>query len=70
MVVTEFLINYIQQKFDQGSDIANALEKREDVNMTKFMPILQVSENEDAECEKTSYNKHVNNFKREQVMKI
>jgi hypothetical protein len=24
MVITEFLINYIRQKFDQGSDIDNA----------------------------------------------
>lgn len=44
---TEYIINYIRRTFTQGNDIANALETREEVNMTDFMPVLQQSVEQD-----------------------
>jgi hypothetical protein len=38
LTTTEYIINYIRRTFTQGNDIANALETREEVNMTDFMP--------------------------------
>jgi sulfatase maturation enzyme AslB (radical SAM superfamily) len=46
-MTTEYIINYIRRTFTQGNVIANALETREEVNMTDFMPVLQQSVEQD-----------------------
>jgi hypothetical protein len=41
--LTEFLINYIQQNFKFGDDIANAIVNLEPINTDLWKPILQKS---------------------------
>jgi hypothetical protein len=47
--LTNYLINYIQQNFEFGNDIANALVNQEPVNTEAWKPTLQKSNNPDPE---------------------
>ena len=47
--LTDYLINYIQQNFDFGDDIANALINQEPVNTEAWKPTLQKSNNPNPE---------------------
>ena len=47
--LTEYLINYIQQNFEFGDDIANAIVNQEPINTDLWKPILQKSNNSDPE---------------------
>jgi hypothetical protein len=47
--LTNYLINYIQQNFDFGDDIANAIVNQEPINTEAWKPILQKSNNPDPE---------------------
>ena len=43
----EYLINYIQETFDYGQDIAESLSTLEDVDLSVYKPKLQVSSSKD-----------------------
>ena len=47
--LTNYLINYIQQNFEFGDDIANAIVNQEPVNTEAWKPTLKKSNNPDPE---------------------
>ena len=48
LVVTQYLINYIQRTYTNGEDIALALEKKQEMDFTALQPSLQASSATDA----------------------
>jgi hypothetical protein len=47
VVVTKYLINFIQKTYIYGKDIGKAMQSRGPLDFTTLMPILQLSPSED-----------------------
>ena len=81
VTVTNFLINYVRRTYTKGEDIANALEKLEEVDFTTLEPVMKQSSSSDAavkerenkqfekqyEIKYTEYERRVNQYQENRV---